>query len=303
MQQTVLILGANGKIGTHAAEAFWNAGWAVRLYDRTKGNMAEMAKGVDVIVNGLNPPNYHNWAKTIPAITEQVIAAAKVSGATVIIPGNVYIYGDQPGTLDEATPHLATTRKGRVRIEMEEAYRASGVQTIILRAGNFIDPQGNGDIMSLFVMRDIAKGRLTAGSAADTMQAYAYVPDWARAALALAEKRQSLGSFEDVPFPGHAFTTAQLRAEVASATGRDIKISRFPWWMMTLLSPVWELARELREMRYLYAMPHQISGAKFARLLPDFQPTPMADVMRAGLPGDIYPDKVMHASRQTIAAE
>ena len=29
MQQTVLILGASGKIGSRAADAFWDAGWEV----------------------------------------------------------------------------------------------------------------------------------------------------------------------------------------------------------------------------------------------------------------------------------
>ena len=86
MTQTVLILGGSGKIGTHAAEAFWNAGWTVRQYDRSTDDMTTAAMGADVIVNGLNPANYANWAKNIPAITQQVIAAAKASGATVIIP-------------------------------------------------------------------------------------------------------------------------------------------------------------------------------------------------------------------------
>ena len=302
MQQTVLILGANGKIGSHAADIFWNAGWAVRHYERGT-DMTEAAKGADVIINGLNPPNYHNWAKTIPAITDQVIAAARASGATVIIPGNVYNFGDQPGTLDETTPQTAHTRKGKIRIAMEETYKASGVQTIILRAGNFIDPLGNGDLMSLAMMRDIAKGKLTTLGDPDAMQAYAYVPDWAHAALALAEKRHDLARFEDVPFPGHAFTTNQLMAELQVATGRNLRLTRFPWWLMTVLAPVWELAREMREMRYLYDLPHRIGSAKFDRLLPGFQPTDLEQVMRCGLPRDVHPDKVMRPGGKTIAAE
>ena len=76
MTGTVLILGASGKIGQHAATAFSNAGWAVRKFNRKTDNMSKSAMGADVIVNGLNPPNYHNWAEIIPAITKQVIAAA-----------------------------------------------------------------------------------------------------------------------------------------------------------------------------------------------------------------------------------
>lgn len=284
MTQTVLILGGSGKIGSHAAKTFAAAGWDVRMYDRKAGNMTAAAQGADVIVNGLNPPGYKDWERAIPAITAQVIDAAKSSGATVILPGNVYNYGRQPGVLDENTAWNAQTKKGRVRIAMEESYAAAGIQTIVLRAGNFIDPEGNGDIMSLLIMRDIAKGKVSATADPDTMQAYAYVPDWARAAVQLAEMREGLQQFEDIPFPGHAFTITDLRMQVSKHLGKEIKISRFPWWLMTVLSPFWTLARELREMRYLYEMPHQLSDTKFKRLLPNFQPTDLETVMQAGLP-------------------
>ncbi|SFR46150.1 Nucleoside-diphosphate-sugar epimerase [Yoonia tamlensis] len=291
MTQTVLILGGSGKIGSHAAIAFTDAGWTVRHYDRKAGDMTRAALGADVIVNGLNPPNYHNWAQLIPQITSQVITAAKASGATVIVPANIYNFGNHPGTFDEHTPQRPHTRKGKIRVDMEKSYAAAGVQTILLRAGNFIDPNGNGDIMSAAMMRSIRKGKLTFLGDPTAMQAYCYVPDWARAAVQLAQIRDQLGRFEDVPFSGHAFTMIQLQQDLARHLGRDVKLSAFPWWAMKLLSPVWELARELTEMRYAYAMPHQISDVKFRRLLPDFAPTDLATVMRAGLPRDINPDK------------
>lgn len=303
MTQTVLILGGSGKIGKHASEAFGAAGWTVRQYDRKTNDMTAAAMGADVIVNGLNPPNYANWAKNIPAITAQVIAAARASGATVIIPGNVYNFGDTPGIWDENTAQRPVTRKGKIRVEMEQAYAASGVQVIVLRAGNFIDPDHNGDVMSLVLMRDITAGKLTYSDDADAVQAYAYVPDWARAAVMLAATRRDLPRFSDVPFPGHAFTARALRDVVSEATGRSIKLAQFPWWLMIALSPFMEVARELREMRYLYRLPHQLSAEKFNRLLPGFQPTPLREVMLAGLPGDIHPNKMVRTGGQTIIAE
>lgn len=302
MTQTVLILGANGKIGSHAAEAFWDAGWTVRRYDRNT-DMTQAAMGADVIVNGLNPPAYHDWENTIPAITQQVIAAAKASGATVIIPGNVYNFGVKGGELSEQTPQGPASRKGRVRVEMEAAYRAAGIPTIILRAGSFIDPNRNGDAMAMMHLRDPKKARIGAMGAPEIIHAYCYLPDWARAAVALAERRATLATFEDIPFPGHAFSVADMKAVLDQATGRDYKISPFPWWLMTALSPLWELARELREMRYLWDMSHWLASEKFDRLLPDFRRTDTRTVMLSGLPADIHPDKAMRASSHPIAAE
>lgn len=302
MPSTVLILGSSGKIGQNAARAFTNAGWNVRNYDRKSNDMTAAARGVDLIVNGLNPPNYHNWAKTIPEITRQVIAAAKASGATVIIPGNVYNFGDTPGVWSETTPQRPNTVKGRVRVDMEKAYRASGVQTIVLRAGNFIDPDRDDDMMDMLYFRAIKRGKLTAAGRPDALQAMCYLPDWAEAAVQLAEKRAELASFEDIPFPGHSFSVLELQDALQDHLGRSIKITGFPWRMFTMLAPFWELAREMNEMRYLWNTSHQLSGENFNRLLPEFVPTDMRRVMLASLPNDIQPNKTAPGLRQMNAS-
>ena len=53
--------------------------------------------------------------------------------------------------------------------------------------------------------------------------------------------------------------------------------------MMTALSPVWELARELREMRYLCSTDHALDSGPLQRWLPEFRATPLDDVLRAHL--------------------
>lgn len=302
MTQTVLILGGNGKIGTHAAEAFWDAGWTVCQYTRGT-DMTEAAQGADVIVNGLNPPNYNNWAVNIPAITRQVISAASASGATVIIPGNVYNFGDTDGTWDEMTPHRPVTEKGRIRVEMEAAYRASGVRTIILRAGHFIDPNRKGDAHSILTMAKVHRGKITALGGVDVVQAHAYLPDWARAAVRLAEIGDTLAPFEDVPFPGHAFSLTDVKTTLEEAMGRPMRFSQFPWWATVFMAPFSELIREFRKMRYLYDTSHRLGATAFDRLLPGFQATDLRTVILAGLAPDIHPDKVVRSGGQTVAAE
>ncbi len=302
MTQTVLILGASGKIGQHASHAFSQAGWRVRHYDRKQGNMTAQAQGADVIVNGLNPPNYHNWAKIIPEITAQVIQAAKANNATVIFPANVYNFGEQSGVWDENTPHQPSTRKGKIREDAERAYKASGVQTILLRAGDFIDPSaGAEDVLRLVVLRAIKKGKLTLPGAAHVSHAYCYLPDWARAAVQLADKRAELSRFEDIPLGGYDFTLAELKSELEEVTGATLKTTKFPWWVFKCLSPFWELARELSEMRYLWNVSHELGTEKFDQILPDFQRTDLSTVMRASLPREVYPNKAVVEQSALIA--
>jgi nucleoside-diphosphate-sugar epimerase len=287
MTQTVLILGGSGKIGKHSAAAFAHAGWTVRQFDRKTGDMVKAAQDVDVIVNGLNPAKYHDWARTIPAITAQVIAAAKTSGATVIIPGNVYNFGNRGGEFNEMTPQEPHTSKGRIRVDMEQAYRDAGVQTIVLRAGNFLDPNQDGDIQSMLILKSARKGKLTTLGAPEVKQSHAYLPDWAKAAVMLAEMRARLAVFEDVPFPGHTFTMEELRQVVAERLGRPIKMVQFPWWLISLMAPFNEMMREFKEMRYLNDMSHWLGADKFNQLLPDFRKTDRKAAMLAGLPNDI----------------
>ena len=76
---------------------------------------------------------------------------------------------------------------------------------------------------------DIKRDRITVAADPNILQSYAYVPEWGRAAVKLAEKRTELAMFEDVPFLGHAFTTADLHRCIEGRTGRPIKITQFAW--------------------------------------------------------------------------
>lgn len=305
MTKTVLILGANGKIGSHCETAFTSDGWTVRKFDRNKDDLIKSAMGADVIINGLNPPNYHNWAGLLPQITRDVIAAAKTSGATVILPGNVYQFGAQSGIWDENTPHLPTTRKGKLRQELEQAYRNAaleGVQTINLRAGDFIASPGEETIMAKVMFTRLSRGKLTLMGSETAKHAWCYLPDYGRAAVALANMRMDLENYEDIPFPGQNIASNQLKDLLEQLLDRKLRTSVFPWWLMTLASPFWELARELTEMRYLWDLPHELSGEKFFGLLPDFQMTPSVTAIAATLPNNIHPNQTMVRTDRAIRA-
>ena len=284
--KTVLVLGSNGLFGSHAAAAFAAAGWHVRRYTRGD-DMTSAAMGADVIVNALNPPNYHDWARLIPQITDQVIAAGLASGATVLVPGNVYVYGTEPGPWNADTPHRPVSRKGAIRMRMEADYRAAanrGLRTIILRGGDFLAPGSGRSVMDILVLKHLAKGRVTAVGDPSARRAYAYLPDMARAGVALTELRDSLPAFADIPFAGDVFSIEDLTRSLERLSGRNLRIVPFPWLVMRLAAPVWELARELLEMRYLYNLPHALDPAPLRNLLPEFGQTPLDTILGRHLP-------------------
>lgn len=278
----VLVAGASGNFGAAAAAAFAAAGWEVRRFQRGT-DMAAAAMGCDVIVNALNPPMYHDWVRLIPEITAQVLAAARASGATVLVPGNVYVYGREPGPWGADTPHRPCSRKGAIRAEMEARYKASGLPVIVLRGGDFIDAGSAGTFLNMVTLKGLEKGKLQVAGDPLVPRAYAHLPDMARVAFALAERRADLPRFADIPYAGLTFSMADLKAEIERQSGRPLRYTQMPWGILRLLSPFWELARELREMRYLYDLPHALDPAPMAALLPGHRDASFRDVVAAHL--------------------
>ncbi|MFW2543128.1 epimerase [Primorskyibacter sp. 2E107] len=285
MTGTALILGGTGRFGRNTAEAFWNAGWRVTLFDRTKDDLMRAAEGQDVIVNGWNPP-YTRWAAELPDLTRQVIAAGRASGATVLLPGNVYVYGPQaPEIWSDQTPHVAQNPLGRLRRDMEATYRDSGVQTILLRAGDFFDTEASGNWFDRVMAPTLRRGVLTYPGALDRPHAWAFLPDLSTAAVMLAERRAELPGYADIAFPGYTLTGAEMAALCSEVLGRSITAKPMNWLPLRLAAPFGGMARTLLEMRYLWNKPHRLDGTAFEAILPDFRSTaPQEAIARAIAP-------------------
>ena len=283
MTRTALLLGPTGRFGRHMGTAFLNAGWEVRPFRRGTDDLMQAAHGVDVIINGWNPP-YPDWEAQVPGQIRSVLNAAEASGATLLQPGNVYVYGEgSPLVMTEGTPHLAANRLGRVRVNLEAALKASPARTILLRAGDFLDTEASGNWFDMVMAAKLAKGRFVYPGSRDRVHAFAFLPDMARAFVALAEMREALPHYADIPFEGYSLTGQQLHNAVEVAAGRPLKPANFPWPVLALAAPFSPIMRSLREMRYLWSMPHRLDPAPLEALLPDFKFTPFDEALKAAV--------------------
>ena len=280
----VLILGASGSFGRAAHHAFARAGHSVALFDRSRVDLFDATaltrafEGIDVVVNALNPP-YDQWEDVVPGYTRAIAAAAKETGSTVLLPGNVYNFGTSlPEHLDETTPQVADTGKGRIRIDLERIYRDAGTRTIILRCGDFVATEPSGNWMDTYIL-DAKKRTVTYPGPSDLPHAWAFLPDAARAAVALCGV-EDRPAFLDVPFPGWTLSGAEVHAAAERAAGATLKRKSFPWWFLALASPFAPTMREVREMRYLWNRPHRLDGSLFRTLVPDFRHTSPEEGLR-----------------------
>jgi nucleoside-diphosphate-sugar epimerase len=293
MTGRILVLGAAGRVGRAAAEAFRDAGWQVtslvrgtsadraprgtqivEVDARDAESVADAAAGMDVILHALNPP-YTEWPVLVPALSEAAIAAARAADATLIVPGNVYNYGSgMPELLDEHTPMRPTSRKGTLRVAMEARLRDAGIRTIILRAGDFYGGAGTGSWFDRVITRYAEHDRLTYPGPPDVVHEWAYLPDLAATLVPLAEARAQFDQFETFGFPGHAVTGAEFARAIKRAIRRDLSVSGMPWWLLRLLGPVVPTFRELAEMSYLWEVPHHIDGSKLTSAIGTVPRTP-----------------------------
>src|SRR5262245_14144054 len=305
MTGRILVLGGAGRLGYAAGEAFRIAGWDVTSLVRPgaahraprgtkivetidRRDAIEAALGVDVVLHALNPP-FKSWRRMTLPHAYAAIEAAESPGATLLFPGSLYNYGaGMPSVIDEATPMAPTTRKGDIRVEIEQRMQEAserGVRTIILRAGDFYG-SGRGSWFDLVIAKQLARNEVTYPGPLDVVHEWAYVPDLAAAMVRLAQVRERLSVFEVFGFPGHAVTGRTLVDTIAQASGRnsrDLRVRQMQWWMIKALSPFFALPRELSELDYLWKVPHRIAGEKLRATIGDVPHTPLETAVKRAL--------------------
>jgi nucleoside-diphosphate-sugar epimerase len=304
MNGRILVLGAAGRLGYTAAEAFRDAGWNVRGLVRpkrayavprgvepieavTRDEAVAAGRGCDVVLNALNPV-ITKWQQNAMSLVYGAIAAAEGNGATLLFAGSVWNFGsNMPAVINEQTPQNATTRKGRMRVEMEQRIREAcerGMRAIILRAGDFFGG-GRGSWFDLVIVKDLLRTRITYPGPLNVVHSWAYLPDFAATLVRLAAMRERFGAFETFGFPGHAVTGRELIAAIERVTGRKYNVRQMGWWMLKSFGRLLAIGRELAELEYLWRVPHRIDGAKLASVLGSVPNTPLDQAVAEALQG------------------
>jgi len=302
MSKNILVLGAAGRLGLSASEAFRDAGWTVKGLVRpgrkpqvargvepieavTRDDAVQAARGCDVVLNAFNP-HITLWEKNALSLAYGAIAAAEGSGATLLFPGSVWNYGrNMPPVLDENTPMQPTTRKGAMRVEIEHRIKEAsdrGMRTILLRAGDFYGG-GLGSWFDLVICKELSRQRLTYPGPLDVVHTWAYLPDYAKALVRLAERRAEFAQFETFGFPGHSFTGTQLINTIEAVTKEKFNVRLMSWWMLKTFGRLMALGRELSELEYLWHVPHRISGEKLKATLGSIPETLLPKAIAASL--------------------
>jgi nucleoside-diphosphate-sugar epimerase len=304
-----LVLGITGGIGGEAARTLLARGWRVRALHRRPDEVAaatglgnevewikgdamcradvlQAAAGASVIVHAVNPPKYHNWAGLALPMLENTIAAGGAVDARVLFPGTIYNFGpDALPRLTEASAQNPLTRKGRIRVRMEERLREAareGVRVLIVRAGDYFGPRAGNTWFSQGLLAGQHKvRRVFYPGPRHVGHAWAYLPDVAEAMARLLERDADLADFEVFNFRG---SWLERGADMADAVCRAAgipsrRIHAFPWWCVRLAAPFVEVCREMLEMRYLWNTPVELDNTKLRAFIGTEPHTPLEEAV------------------------
>ncbi|MGH8147501.1 MAG: NAD-dependent epimerase/dehydratase family protein [Rhodanobacteraceae bacterium] len=307
--KTALVVGARGGIGNETCRALLRHGWRVRGMARTlpsddnsgvewvrgdalvADDVLRAAAGADAIVHAVNPPGYRGWDRVVLPMLDNTIAAARKVGARVVLPGTIYNYGpDAFPLLAEDSPQHPITRKGELRVAMEQRLEHAsreGVPALILRCGDFLGPRA---VNNWFTQGLVEPGkpvrRVRYPGPMSLGHAWAYLPDVAETFARLLDRAEGFAPFTRFHFPGYWLDGEAMVQVIRRATGNsEIVATRFPWWLVMLASPFNETLRELRKMRYLWQTPIRLDGRRLQEALESLPCTPIEQAIRATLEG------------------
>lgn len=301
-----VVLGA-GQIGGRLARVLLARGHRVRLVqqhrrdsaapvpelERLYGDMTDLAfaeraaAGARVVYDCMNPP-YHEWPRLLLALGRGALHGAVSAGARLVALDCLYMYGrgGPGGRIDETTPHAPCSKKGELRVALEElrlgARRRGELSVAIGRASDFFGPA-----LPYSGWSERFFARVYAGKAGECLgdpdqpHAYTFVDDIARALADLGERGDAPRGEEDgggvwmLP-TAPAESTRQLASRLGAALGREVRVARMPRWLLRTAGLFSPFLREAAEMTYQWDAPFLVDDSRFTRAF-GWSATPLAE--------------------------
>ncbi|MGW0911552.1 NAD-dependent epimerase/dehydratase family protein [Streptomyces sp. NPDC002784] len=293
-----VVLGS-GPAGTALARELVRRGHPVRLVDRkgegptldgverfaadvstAEGARAAVA-GAAVAYHCVNV-GYHLQVEVMPRIQEAVLAAVEAVGARLVVLDTLYPYGETGGAvMTEDSPWQATTRKGRMRAELDEKYlaahREGRARVVLGRSADFVGP----GVLNSTLGGAVFPAALTGGEVPglgdiDLPHSYTNIEDVAAGLATLGERPEGDGRVWHLP-TAPAVSTREILAMIEKRAGRPLNIVPVP--EARPFGPFdEEFMAEYAEMFYQHTEPQIMDSSAFERAF-GAAPTPLADTI------------------------
>jgi nucleoside-diphosphate-sugar epimerase len=222
---------------------------------------------------------YPRWEAEARELLSVSIEAAVKTGAQLIFPGNVYVYGKPVyNPVDEKHPWNAHTKKGKIRIDMENMLKGAkekkGLKYLVVRMPDFYGPFVINEFYEKIFFNALGGKTIQWFGNLDIPTEFIFIEDAGNAMAAAALSGKSGG--EEYNVPGHSVTTAKkFLEEIALQAGKNSKIKALNSVFVVRLGGLFNpLAREFAEMMYLKQVELILNGKKFLDTFGSIPSTP-----------------------------
>ena len=253
--------------GKEKLQALYEKNEAVSIFPGDALNEEELMRasdGIDVIFHALSFP-YQEWEDKHMRCINTMINVAQANQAKIALVDNIYAYGRQSSkVVSEETNKKPHTKKGKIRLAMENKLKASNVPSVIVHMPDLYGPNAENTILFetlKSVTRD--KNANFVGSL-QVSREFLYTFDGAKVIVELALQSDAYNQNWNVPAV-HPITGQQLVELIRDISGYNKQVRTVSKGMIRTLAIFSPFMREMKEMMYLTEEPVILSGAKYEK--------------------------------------
>src|ERR1700722_2720899 len=295
---TVALFGAAGAIGHSLASELQSRGIPYRAIGRdaerlrrdfpgatpasadffTGEGVREAAGGIDTIFYLAGAP-YTEFFKH-PIMVRNALGAAQAAGVKRFVHvAPVYSYG-APLThpVAENRPHVPNTRKGRFRLEQEQAVlerNAPGFATLVVHLPDFYGPHADLSYANAFMREALSVKTASFIGPPDVQREFIFVPDAAAPLLGIAALDDAYGRRWNLG--GESIQARDFANAVFAALGTPPRFRAVPTGVLRIAGVGGPLMREVAEMYYLFDSGFVLDDAALRQRLGEWKKTPFIE--------------------------
>jgi len=280
-----LVLGASGGMGYSIVNELINSGIEVTAFARSEQKLKNLyderqeitiqtgdifnlqdivdaAKDVDIIFQTANIP-YPEWEDKLVPFFQNVLKAAEIQKTKLVLVENIYAYGRSTGAkVTENTSKQPHTKKGKIRLQVEQLVKQSNVPTIIAHFPDFYGPNAENTLMH-FTLKDAVQHKKAMFVGNQTIaREFIYTPDGAKAVVNLSMHDNAYG--QNYNIPGYDVITGEEIVQIIRELSEyDKPVRTVSKNMIRFLGIFDATMREVVEMFYLNEEPVILDGTKY----------------------------------------
>ncbi len=281
------LFGAGGAVGHALSDELNRRGVPYREVGRSKAVQADLfsgegvreaAQSVDTIFYLAGAP-YTEFFKH-PIMVRNALDAARAEGVKRFVHVSpVYSYGPaRSAGVSETQPHDPQTRKGRFRLEQEQAvfeHHGEAMRTIVVHLPDFYGPHADLSYANVF-MRDALSGKTATWiGPLDAQREFIFTGDIAQPLLALAADDAAYGRCWNLG--GTSIRARDFIDSVYSVLGTKPKYRAMPKAMLQIIGLFVPMLREVAEMYYLFSDGFVLDDSALQARIGPLAKTPIRD--------------------------